>query len=217
MLIPYQVAVPMARWPVANFVLIGVVSLISMAALLGVDSDTVETMILDDWSPTSLFGHALLHADLLHLLGNMIFLWVFGNAVCAKFGNGAYLAIFAGLAVAAATVHNLLDGAPAVGASGAINGVVGLFLVFFPRNDISCFYFFIVKVGTFTVSSGWMILLWLAFDLWGAATGGAGVAYWAHLGGFGAGVALGLLALQTGWIKTTSYEESILDVMRNHA
>ncbi len=163
---------------------------------------------------TGLLGHTLLHVGLFHLIGNMIFLWVFGNAICAKVGNLWFPLVYVGLSLAAGVTHILLDGDPAIGASGAINGIVGMFLVLYPLNDISCFYFVVLYWGTFTLSSFWMILFWLVFDIWGAAAGMGGVAYWAHLGGIGAGVALALALLSLGWLKTESYERSLIDVLR---
>ena len=64
-------------------------------------------------------------------------LWVFGNAICAKVGNIAYTIVYVALGLCSGVIHLLLDGDPAVGASGAINGVVAMFLVFYPLNTIS--------------------------------------------------------------------------------
>ena len=59
-------------------------------------------MVLDGWSLTGLFGHAFLHADFLHLLGNMIYLWIFGNAICGRLGNKLYIPVFLALTLIAA-------------------------------------------------------------------------------------------------------------------
>ena len=211
-LIPYTVDVPMARVPFANFALIAVTVFISVLAF-GVDLEAVEPLVLVGWRPLGLLGHMFIHLDPLHLAGNLVFLWVFGNAVCAKVGNGIYLLAYVGLGLIAAVAHNLLDGRPAVGASGAINGVVGLFLILYPLNDISCFYFVFIRGGVFSLSSIWMILLWLAFDIWGAAAGGGNVAYMAHVGGFAGGAALGVLLLKSGWIEMDRSEKSLLQVL----
>ncbi|MFW6039303.1 MAG: rhomboid family intramembrane serine protease [bacterium] len=214
MLIPYHVDVPMERWPIANFAILGMTTLVSLWALVLPEQGWVREAILHDWSPTGLVGHVLLHGGPIHLIGNMLFLWVFGNAVCAKIGNLSFPLVYLGLGVCAAAAHLIFDGAPAVGASGAINGIVGMFLVWYPLNHISVFYWFGFYTGIFSVSSGWMIAFWLMWDIFGAATGGGGVAYWAHLGGFagGAGLAWALLAL--GWIEMTRSERSLVEVMR---
>ncbi len=216
-IIPYQVDVPMQRWPIANLVILGLTVLVYILTVTSALPESVlESMILDGWNLSGWLGHVWLHADSIHLLGNMIFLWAFGNAVCAKVGNGWFPVIYLGLGLIAALVHVLLDGSLALGASGAINGVVGLFLIFYPFNRISCVYFLfifiIIRLGHFQVSSIWMILLWLLFDLWGAMTGAGSVAYWAHLGGFAGGCVLGVLLLQLGLVQMERGEKSLLEI-----
>ncbi|MBI1368002.1 MAG: rhomboid family intramembrane serine protease [Planctomycetes bacterium] len=210
-LVPYQVDVPMARWPIANFGLIAVTILFFVYELNGMSDAMFEAMVLEGWNPIGLIGHMLLHADIVHLVGNMIFLWVFGNAVCAKLGNGRYILTYLALGVFAGAIQNLCDGHPTIGASGAINGIVGLFLVFYPRNLVSCAWLFIIRVGVFHCESILMILLWLAFDIWGVVSGGGAVAYFAHLGGFAGGFGLAVLLLRRGYVQMGSTEKSILE------
>lgn len=213
MLIPYQFDVPMERWPIANFAIIGITVLVSFAAWgEGMTDRTVEALVLNDWTITSLFGSALLHGDPIHLIGNMIFLWVFGNAVCAKLGNGWYILVYALLALAASMVHNLFDGAPAVGASGAINGVIGMALIWYPANSVSCFFWLLRFGTTFEIDCRFLVALWLMFDIWGAVAGGGNVAYWAHLGGIGAGAGLAAVLLQWRWIEMADTECSIFEL-----
>ncbi len=202
----------MYRVPWANSVLIALIFVASVAGMVS-SSPAIEDLILDGWTVSGLLGHMFLHIGVIHLVGNLLFLWVFGNAVCAKFGNVAFLPVFVLLGLASAAIHNLFDGRSAVGASGAINGIVGIFLVLYPRNDITCGWWFLVRVGTFTLSSFWMILLWLAFDLWGATTGGGAIAYWAHLGGIAAGMLIATVTLKAGWIEMDKTEQSLLDIM----
>lgn len=86
MIIPYRVDVPTERHPVANWGILAL-TVLSFGALLAWTEPLVEALVLINWSPLRMIGHLLLHAGLLHLVGNLIFLWVFGNAVCAKVGN----------------------------------------------------------------------------------------------------------------------------------
>lgn len=216
LIIPYHVDVPMQRWPIVNFLLIAATVYIHFWVQNGVASGTispesVRPYILQTGSPHGLYGHMFLHGGYMHLFGNMVFLWVFGNAVCAKVGNLAYLILYLGIGVVAGLTHLFVTGAPAVGASGAVNGVVGMYLVLYPRNNVSCFYWFIFLVGRFHLSSIWMILLWVAFDVYGASSGSGGVAYWAHLGGFGTGFGLATLLLYLGWIEMRSTECSLFE------
>lgn len=212
MFIPYQVDVPTERVPLSNYGLIAFLT-ICFAMQFSVTEETGEYLVLDGWNPIGLFTHMLFHADFLHLIGNLIFLYVFGNAVCAKFTNQWYVPIFVGLGLFAALTHNLTDGAPAIGASGAINGVVGCFLILYPRNAISCFFILGFRIITFSLSSIWMILFWFAFDIYGAIMGGGSVGYFAHIGGFVAGVVFTTLALKQGYIEMDEDEETLLDLI----
>lgn len=213
-LVPLEADVTMYRWPIMNFVLIGAITLLSLLAVAAPADAGIEAFVLQDWSIVGMIGHVFLHGGLFHLLGNMLFLWAFGNAVCAKLGNFPYLMVFFALAILSAMVHLMFDGRPAIGASGAINGVVGLFLVYFPRNDIRCFWWFFFRFGTFSVSSIWMILLWLIFDLWGASGDSGSVAHFAHLGGFAAGVMIGFGSLVFDLVKMTKTECSLLEMLK---
>jgi membrane associated rhomboid family serine protease len=196
----------MSRVPYCNFGVIGITCLIHLW-LVVTSQEITEKMVIEPW--ILWVGHVFLHASFMHLIGNMLFLWVFGNAICAKVGNLAYAFVYLGLGVTAAMVHLIIDGRPGIGASGAINGVVGMFLIWYVLNEVSCLYLFGYTNGTFTVSSGWMILLWFAFDIWGAVRGGERVAYWAHVGGFLAGVVLASLLLALGLVKMSGGERSL--------
>ena len=169
-----------------------------------------STFILRGWSLKGLLGYMWLHSGLMHLLGNMWFLWVFGNAVCAKLGNFRYLGLYILMGIAAGIAHLLTSSAGALGASGAINGVVGMYLVLFPENDIICYWSpIIIYWRQFTVSSMWMVLFWLFWDVIGALLPGSTVAHTAHLGGFAAGFGIALLMLHKGWITMERYEKSL--------
>ena len=129
----------------------------------------------------------------------------------------AYFFIDAALAWFAAAMHLTFVGGPMIGASGAINGIVGVFLLWYPLNSSSCIYWFYIRGGTFQISSYWMILFWLMFDIWGVASGGGSVAYWAHVGGFVAGLSLGAILLLTRAVKMVDLERSLIDVFANRS
>jgi hypothetical protein len=155
-----------------------------------------------------------LHAGLLHLLGNLLFLWLFGNAVCSKIGNVFYLPVYIALGLIAAASHLIFNGGAAIGASGAINGIVGMYLVFFPENSMSCFFLLFFRPIFFSISGFWMVLFWFAFDILGALMGTEGVAYIAHIGGFLGGFVLAVLMLKLKWIQMERDEKSILQMFR---
>ncbi len=216
MIIPISVDVPMRRMPWANWGLIGLTILLSIAIWMGVfpDDVIVNLFMLHRGSLAGYVGSLFIHGGFLHLLGNMVFLWAFGNAVCAKIGNGPYLGLYLLLGVLAGLAHVLSTPVPAIGASGAINGVVGAFLVLYPANNIRIFYWIYFWVGTATVASLGMILLWLLFDVFGVLLGWigvqSGVAYMAHIGGFAGGAAIMTALVWTGLIRMERGERSLL-------
>ncbi len=229
-LFPYRVDVPFNHRPVVNWIVVALVILtfsLQIAEVIQVinketsldeykeNSITVQYM-LKRWSIKGLFGHIWLHGGPLHFAGNLLFLWLFGNAVCSKIGNLYYLPVYIGLGVTAGLTHLLFSNHAAMGASGAINGLVGMYLVFFPENSISCFFCFLFWFWHplwFSLRSYWMILLWFAFDIFGALRGRGGVAYFAHIGGFVAGVGLAILMLKTKVIVMERDETSILKLL----
>jgi membrane associated rhomboid family serine protease len=177
-------------------------------------------LLLDGWSVKGLLGYMWLHGGILHLLGNMWFLLVFGNAVCAKIGNLRYLLMYILFGVASGVVHLLFGGGPVLGASGAINGVVGMYLVLFPENGITCYFFFwfiLYCLRSFVIRSFWMILFWLFWDIYGAFWGSdTGVAYFAHLGGFATGFGMAFLMCMKGWLTMERYEKSLLQIWQEY-
>ena len=215
MLIPYQIETLHLRYPIANWVIIGLCVLAFLGLWLGpLPAGMAEAMVLDGWGP-GLVGHVFLHGDFWHLAGNMLFLWVFGNSICANSNNLIYPVLFVAFGVLGGVVHLLVDGAPAIGASGAINGVIGMTLAMYPINRVLLVWVFFLRGGTVAIPVWGLTLVWLLFDIWGAYHGGGGVAYWAHIGGFGAGLVAGLLALQWQWVALTEYDNrSLLEILK---
>ena len=229
-LFPYRVDVPFNYRPVMNWIVVALVIFVfslqiaefnkAITNQTSVDefkekSITVQ-YTLKDLSIKGLLGYMWLHGGPLHFIGNLLFFWLFGNAVCSKIGNLYYLPVYIGLGLVAAFAHLLFSNHPAMGASGAINGLVGMYLVFFPENSISCFFCFLFwfwRPLWFSLRSFWMILLWFAFDILGAIYGTGGVAYFAHIGGFVAGVGLAILMLKTKMIVMERDETSILKLL----
>ena len=138
-----------------------------------------------------------LHGGWFHLLGNMWFLWLFGNNVEDSMGRGRYVAFYllSGLAAAAAqTFSNPASAVPMVGASGAIGGVMGAYIALFPHARVDMlivlgFYVTRAVVPAFVVLGYWFLLQILG-GLPALEAEGGGVAFWAHVGGFAAGYVL---------------------------
>lgn len=209
-LVPYEIETLIQERPWANWLIVAACTLVSLAAFFATNDSWVFPLVLDGFALPGLIGHVLLHADFFHLLGNMVFLWVFGNAICANIGNLRYLILFLACILVSAAAHVVMDGNPAIGASGAINGIVGVVLAMYPLNRIHLFWFLFIRGGTFACRAFWIILAWFAFDLFGVVTGGGTIAYWAHIGGFLGGLAIGLLALHHDWIRLTTYDNRCL-------
>jgi membrane associated rhomboid family serine protease len=139
-----------------------------------------------------------LHGSWLHIIGNMWFLWLFGNNVEDSMGHGRYLGFYllCGLAAAAAqTFVSPSSIVPMVGASGAISGVMGAYIVLYPRVRIHMLVVLIFFITRIVVPAYLMLGYWFLLQLVsGSATQSeGGVAFWAHVGGFLAGAALIML------------------------
>jgi len=144
---------------------------------------------------TSMF----LHGGWMHLLGNMLFLWVFGGSVEDALGHLQYLIFYFICGVGAAVVHTIFNwgsNVPTVGASGAISGVMGAFIVLFPRAQVATlipalFLFFTIRIPAFLMLGYWFFLQ-IFSGLVSLGVGGqqGGVAWWAHVGGFLLGAVL---------------------------
>lgn len=153
--------------------------------------DGVATLV------TSMF----LHAGWMHIIGNMLFLWIFGDNLEDEMGHAGFLLFYLLSGLAAAFAQTAMDAGasiPMVGASGAIAGVMGGYLLLFPKARVDVLFIFLIFFRIFPIPA-WIVLgLWFAIQLLsGLSVPGdmGGVAYWAHAGGFAGGVLLGLPAL----------------------
>ena len=171
--------------------------------------------VLDSWG-IGLFTYIWLHGGIargiVRLIGNLIFLWPFGNAVCSKLGNKLYLLVYLGFGLLAGVIHLILDSEAAIGACGVISGIVGMYIVLFPEDSISC-YFFLPRPMAVSISGYWIILLWFVFDLWEVGTGGQSITYCAHILCVGAGFGLAVLMLKKKWLVMEKDEKSILQML----
>jgi membrane associated rhomboid family serine protease len=137
-----------------------------------------------------------LHAGWLHLLGNMLYLWIFGNNIEDRLGSGRFLLFYLAGGIAAALAQTAIDPAstvPMIGASGAIAATLGAYLVFFPRARITTlvflgFFYQLINVPAVIVLGFWFVLQLIdAITSLGIEGASGGVAFFAHVGGFVAG------------------------------
>jgi membrane associated rhomboid family serine protease len=211
-MIPIKDEIPTRYFPVVNYLLIAMnVVVFIFMWLAGSQQDALVyefAMIPANFSRgitlgdvTDIFTSMFMHAGLLHLGGNMLYLWIFGDNIEDRMGHVGYLMFYLVGGVAAALTHlatNFGSQIPTVGASGAIAAVLGAYLVLYPRSRIVTF----IPLGFFmrltTVPAVVVLGLWFVLQLFnGVVTLGAtavgGVAFWAHIGGFVAGVVIAKL------------------------
>jgi membrane associated rhomboid family serine protease len=231
-MIPLSLDVPMKRLPWANWGLILATIWISLAVPYATSDPVGGTLSRDHLreklSPLVLQRHSFAfcqlvtalfqHADLVHLIGNMLFLFVFGNAINAKVGHLVFLAAYLAIGV----VVNLLwlaigPGMACLGASGAIMGMCGMFLVLYPRNMVNVLWDDEWEIAWITRSwiaeiPGWIVvLLFMAFDLWGAVTNpNGGIGYISHLAGAALGILLAIALLKAEWLTPDRGEQTFL-------
>lgn len=206
--IPYEVDLVWYRRPWANYGVIGLCVLIfcwEEAILLSSPRDTsaIEYLAFDGLS-IGIITHMFLHANIFHIIGNMIPLWVFGNAICSKIGTWKYLLIYLGTGLVAVFTHWLFDGSPMLGASGAISGILGFYLALYPTNTVTCCYLIFLRPGTCGIKGYWIMIWWFGMDiLYAVMNVHTGTAHWAHIGGFFAGLGVALMFLKLNKISFT--------------
>lgn len=164
----------------------------------------------------TLLSSQFLHGGWMHLAGNMLFLWIFGDNVEDEMGHLRYLLFYLACGIAAGVSQIAIEPSariPMVGASGAIAGVMGAYLLLFPKAKVDILIIFIVFFRIFPIPAWIMLALWFGMQFLGGFASSpdqGGTAYWAHAGGFVAGVLLTLrLWLRLGstafWDRTEGH------------
>ena len=162
---------------------------------------TIPHDIVNGQNYYTIFTSMFMHGGWMHLIGNMLFLWVFGDNIEATIGSVAFFLFYIAGGIAASAAHILSDVSstiPSLGASGAIAAVLGAYLVMFPKSKIKVvFFFFFIRV--FYMAAILFLGIWIAMQLvpgisqLGQANVGGGVAWWAHIGGFAFGALAGFV------------------------
>jgi membrane associated rhomboid family serine protease len=162
-----------------------------------------------EFRPVTLLTSMFLHGDIMHLLGNMWFLHLFGDNVENRCGKLKYLTAYVVTGLAGALSHYLFfpnSNIPSIGASGAIFGVMGMYMFFFPTNRIKVFYFVFIFIGVMSIRAIWVIGLWAGMEIFysrlqtqsGAETG---IGHLAHSGGFVAGAIIAAVYTALGLVR----------------
>lgn len=195
-LFPYKDDNPLKhiRFPVVNWLIIGANVIIFLVSLMAFELFISEYGFKPGaFQLTDLFSSMFLHGGIAHIFGNMWFLLIFGDNVEDAFGHLVYLIFYLLAGISASFTHllfNIGSAVPAVGASGAISGVLGAYLVLYPSAGVY------VSGGyghAGKVSAKLMLLIWFGFQFISGVLGlfgtEAGIAFWAHIGGFVFGAA----------------------------
>ncbi|MDD1775795.1 MAG: rhomboid family intramembrane serine protease [Candidatus Methanomethylicus sp.] len=150
-----------------------------------------------NWSLLTALTSMFLHGGLDHIFGNMWFLFTFGDNVEDKFGHVKYLAFYLVAGFAATFINYLVDPLspiPSIGASGAISGVMGAYIVIFPKAKVHTLLgYYLTTLPAFVMLGLWFLLQLVLGTVSFVGGVGSGIAYWAHIGGFVAGAIFGLL------------------------
>jgi membrane associated rhomboid family serine protease len=168
----------------------------------GVVPSHISTALSVDFNPGAailpIFTSMFLHASVMHVAGNMLFLWIFGDNIEDYLGHFKYLLFYLASGVAASLLHillNLNSRVPSVGASGAIAGVMGAYLILYPRARVLVWFpiLFLFHLPAWLMLGYWFVVQFLSGTATAIATTSqtsGGVAFWAHVGGFVAGIVL---------------------------
>jgi membrane associated rhomboid family serine protease len=142
--------------------------------------------------PLSILTSIFMHGSLLHLIGNMLFLWIFGNNIEDYLGRLRFIFFYFAVGVGASLVHvlpNFNSAVPVVGASGAISGIMGAYLILYPNARIKTLVFLFIFVTFVDLPAFLFLIVWFAFQFFNAGSG-SGIAWLAHVGGFVIGILL---------------------------
>jgi membrane associated rhomboid family serine protease len=211
MFVPLYDGVPLryVRFPAANWSIIAANIVVFLLLQAAPDPSRLETAL--GAIPAVLFGAAILspdlalvpppvtlitgmfvHANIGHILGNMLFLWVFGDNVEDAMGSARYLAFYLICGVIAALTFAAMvptGQSPLIGASGAISGVAAAYLLLYPKARIWGFLF--IPWLPLHIPASWFVSIWILFQILSAfISQGSDIGWWAHLGGIGAGCLL---------------------------
>jgi membrane associated rhomboid family serine protease len=190
------------RMPVVVWGLIGLNLLVAFVTLG--KTQAAQVAIWMEWgfnpehfSPVTLITHMFLHQGWMHLIGNMLFLWIFGDNIESRLGHLGFLAAYLGTGVVAMGLHGLLSDQGGIGASGAVTGVMGLYFVACPGAKVRILIWLYVFIQIVLIPARGLMLVWFFLqDVLPVLVGAKdNVAHWAHIGGFGAGVVIMLLLL----------------------
>ena len=219
MILPFRTSIQPRRTPYANYALV-IINVIIFLLTYGphrcIVAGQLQITPIHHWaeqfmltplhlSLRQLVTYAFLHSGYMHVIGNMFFLYLFGNNVNDKLGHIGYLAFYLAGGLFAGIGHTIFHADPVLGASGAVAAVTGAYLVLFPRTLITVIYWFFF-IGTMEVPALYFIAFKMILIDNIIARSGWNIAYDAHLAGYAFGVAAMLVMLATGLIAGSTFD-----------
>jgi len=192
------------------YVTIGIIALNALAFVFELTLSDRQLQVFIDaygvvpafFSWPSVLTSMFLHSGWLHILGNMLYLWIFGDNVEDYLGHGRYLLFYLGCGATAAVAQVAVNPnslVPMIGASGAIAGVMGAYFVFYPRSRVLTAIFILFFLDLVEIPAIFFLGIWFLMQLFsgvgsiGARAADGGVAFWAHVAGFAGGALYGAL------------------------
>ena len=202
---PISDVIPSRRTPVVTVALIGANVLVFLYQLTLSQPDlqlfVASYAVIPAWfSVPTLVTSQFLHAGFMHVGGNMLYLWIFGDNVEDRLGHARFLLFYLFAGIVAAVLQMIFDPfstVPMVGASGAIAGVMGAYFVLYPQSRVLTVVFLFIFVDLVEIPAIFFLGIWFVMQLLsgvgsiGVSNIGGGTAFWAHVGGFVSGVLLG--------------------------
>ena len=212
---PFADENPTSEKPIISWLIIFTCSFIFFNQIFDPIYETEQTFLSFGMIPAVLFGHSelsdplkiippalsiftsmFLHGGWMHIIGNMTYLYIFGDNIEERLGKLKFVIFYLVTGIVAAISQAIMDPTstiPMIGASGAIAGVLGGYLVLYPKANIKVLFWFIIivkviRIRAFIVLGGWIIIQFISFN--GTELNSGGVAYAAHIGGFISGIIL---------------------------
>lgn len=188
-------------FPAANYtVMLAMTCVFAVQMLLDPGATRLSGLVLAGYSAPGLLGHMWLHMSMVHLVGNLLSLWVFGRCVSPKVGGLLYVLAYVAAGVGAGFVHMKYDGRPVIGASGAIMGVLAMHVVICFRQ--------LGRLGP------WLILTWFLATLGVGLVGDFPCSYMAHIGGFLSGMVVAFCLVVFRAVDYDRTDGALLAVLR---